>query len=57
MVTAPEQVLWEGPADRWRRYDLAPEQIAAKVEENDLPNGRLVVTQSAEPEFVIDFEF
>jgi pantothenate kinase len=55
MVTAPEKILRERLVERWRGYDLAAEQIAVKVEENDLPNGRLVVMQSVEPEFVIDF--
>ena len=55
MVTTPEKILRERLTERWRSYGLPPDQVAAKVEENDLPNGRLVVTQSIEPEFVIDF--
>jgi pantothenate kinase len=55
MVTTPEKILRERLTERWRSYGLSPDQVAAKVEENDLPNGRLVVTQSIEPEFIIDF--
>jgi pantothenate kinase len=55
MVEAPEKVLRERLQERWRSYDLRTEQVAAKVEENDLPNGRLVAAHSFESEFVVDF--
>jgi pantothenate kinase len=55
MVEAPERVLRERLQERWRSYDLRTEQVAAKVEENDLPNGRLVAADSFESEFVVDF--
>jgi pantothenate kinase len=55
MVTVPEEVLRERLAERWRSYELPAEQVTAKVEENDLPNGRLVVAHSIESEFVINF--
>ena len=34
-------------------YDLGAAEIAAKVEANDLPNGRLVLAESAPPDFVL----
>jgi pantothenate kinase len=55
MVEAPEKILRERLQERWRGYDLRTEQVAAKVEENDLPNGRLVVAHSFESEFIVDF--
>ena len=53
MISVPEMVLRERLVERWRFYALPPEEIAAKVEANDLPNGRLVSTASAEAEFVL----
>lgn len=49
----PEEVLAERLADRWRGYGLTPAEIAAKVEENDLPNGRRVLRQSRRADLVI----
>jgi pantothenate kinase len=54
-------VLFESPADvlrerltaRWRHYNLTPDQIAEKLDGNDLPNGRLVMSESADPDFRI----
>jgi pantothenate kinase len=54
MVTAPEKVLRERLVERWRGYGLSAAQIIAKVEGNDLPNGRLVVGHSVQSEFVMD---
>jgi pantothenate kinase len=42
MVTVAEHVLRARLRGRWERLGLDPAEIAAKVEENDLPNGRLV---------------
>jgi pantothenate kinase len=36
---------------RWADLGLAPEDIALKVEQNDLPNGSRVVAQSRKPDF------
>lgn len=52
MIAAPEAVLRERLVQRWQGYNLPPEEIAAKVEANDVPNGRLVVSASAQAEFV-----
>jgi pantothenate kinase len=53
LITVPEATLRQRLEDRWRGYQLAPEEIAAKVEANDLPNGRLVASASIAAEFVI----
>lgn len=39
---------------RWTHYGLTPAQIEAKVEGNDLPNGRLVIERSAAADFTFD---
>ncbi|MCO6176682.1 nucleoside triphosphate hydrolase [Ciceribacter sp. RN22] len=52
-LNVPEDVLAERLADRWRGYGLAPAEIAAKVGENDLPNGRRVLRQSRPADLVI----
>jgi pantothenate kinase len=53
MIAVPEAVLRQRLLERWQGYNLPPEDIAAKVEANDLPNGRLVVSASAQAEFVL----
>ena len=39
---------------RWVHYGLTPAQIEAKVESNDLPNGRLVLERSRTADFTFD---
>lgn len=51
MVTVSEAVLRQRLIERWQGYQLPPAEIAAKVEANDLPNGRLVVSASIPAEF------
>ncbi len=46
MIEVPETVLRERLAARWEGFGLSPEQIAFKLEQNDLPNGRLVSSTS-----------
>jgi len=53
MIAVPEAVLRHRLIERWQGYQLPPEEIAAKVEANDLPNGRLVVSASIPAEFVL----
>jgi pantothenate kinase len=50
LIHVPEAELRRRLEERWK--DLAPEAFALKLDVNDLPNGRLVMTESAEPEFV-----
>ncbi|MGL4237088.1 nucleoside/nucleotide kinase family protein [Tabrizicola sp.] len=42
MVDVPEYALRARLRGRWERYGLSEPEIVAKLEENDLPNGRLV---------------
>jgi pantothenate kinase len=53
MIAVPEAVLRQRLVERWQSYQLPPDEIAAKVESNDLPNGRLIVSASAPAEFVV----
>jgi pantothenate kinase len=53
LIETPEDVLRERLTARWRQYNLTPSQIAEKLNGNDLPNGRSVRSESAEPDFLI----
>jgi pantothenate kinase len=53
MMQVPEEILRQRLRERWRRYGLPPDQVEAKVEANDIPNGRLVLVESIDPEFII----
>ncbi|HTW28256.1 MAG TPA: nucleoside/nucleotide kinase family protein [Acetobacteraceae bacterium] len=53
MVVVPEDVRRERLIERWRGYDLPPDEIVAKVEGNDMPNGRVVVGESRQAEFQV----
>jgi len=53
MIAVPEPILRQRLVARWQSYRLSPDEIVAKVEANDLPNGRLVASASVEPEFVL----
>lgn len=51
MVDVPEAVLRQRLTARWQHYALSPEQITEKLEENDLPNGRLIRAESAAADY------
>lgn len=51
MLEVPEDELRRRLTDRWGR--LAPEEIAAKVDGNDLPNARVVRTESRPADLVL----
>ena len=51
MVEVPEHVLRSRLRGRWERLGLSEAEIAAKLEENDLPNGRLVRDGSVAADF------
>ncbi|MBX9455165.1 MAG: AAA family ATPase [Rhizobium sp.] len=51
LIEVPEAELRRRLAERWK--DLAPEAFAFKMDENDMPNGRLVKTGSITPEFIV----
>ena len=53
MIAVPEAVLRRRLIERWQGYQLPPDEITAKVETNDLPNGRLIVSASAPAEFTV----
>jgi pantothenate kinase len=52
MIAVPEAVLRQRLVARWQGYKLPPDEVTAKVETNDLPNGRLILSASAPAEFV-----
>lgn len=56
LVDVSEPVLRERLMARWSHYRLTPEEIALKLEKNDLPNGRLVVAQSCGEDFRLQNE-
>lgn len=54
LLAVPEPVLRERLTARWTGYALGPDAIAAKLDGNDLPNGRAVLTGSRPPDVVMD---
>ena len=53
MVDVPEPVLRERLTARWQHYKLTPEEIAWKLDGNDLPNGRRIIAESRSPDLRI----
>ena len=53
MLDVPEDELRARLTARWTHHDLSEHQIAWKLDGNDLPNGRVVRTESAEADFRI----
>jgi pantothenate kinase len=53
LIETPDDVLRERLSARWRQYKLTPDQIAEKLDGNDLQNARLVISESADPDFRI----
>ena len=51
LVDVPEAVLRARLEARWRHYSLTPEEIAWKLDGNDLPNGRVVMAESRGEDF------
>ena len=52
-ITVPGDVLRRRLVERWQGYGLPPEEVEAKVELNDLPNGRFVASNSVPADFVL----
>jgi pantothenate kinase len=50
LIDVPDQELRRRLTERWK--DLTGEDLAFKLDGNDMPNGRLVMARSVEPEFV-----
>lgn len=53
MAAVPEAVLRDRLTTRWRGYGLPPDEVSAKVDGNDLPNGRYVVANSVPAAFTV----
>jgi pantothenate kinase len=51
LLEVPEAVLRERLTARWRHYGLTADEIAWKLDGNDLPNGRLVMAESRGEDF------
>ena len=54
MIAVPEDRLRYRLAQRWQGFGLSPEAITAKLEANDLPNGRLVTACSRQADYVVE---
>lgn len=52
-IDVPEATLRQRLVERWRGYRLAPAEIEAKVEGNDLPNARRVISRSRSADFMV----
>lgn len=52
-VDVSEETLRQRLVDRWRGYNLTLAEIEAKVEGNDLPNARYVISKSGPANFVL----
>lgn len=55
MMAPPVEVLEERLWARWRGYKLSEEEAHAKVYENDLPNGRLILDNRRPADVTVDF--
>lgn len=55
LLDVPEPVLRARLTQRWAGFGLDAAEIAAKLEENDLPNGRLIRTESVAPDLRVAF--
>jgi pantothenate kinase len=53
LVKVPESVLLSRLRRRWEGFGLSEAEIVAKLEENDLPNGRLVYEGSVQPDRIL----
>ena len=53
LIDVPEDVLRDRLGARWVHYGLTPEGIRAKLEENDLPNGRAVAAESTGADVIL----
>lgn len=53
LVDVPEPVLRARLTARWQHYGLSPEDIAWKLDGNDLPNGRVVMAESGGADYIL----
>ena len=52
-IEVPEEELRRRLTRRWLGYGLTEAEIAFKLDENDLPNGRMAVQHSAAPDYLL----
>ncbi|GLS22379.1 nucleoside triphosphate hydrolase [Labrys miyagiensis] len=52
-IRVPEEVLRQRLYARWEGFGIPADEIPAKVEANDLPNGVLVLAESFKSDFVL----
>ncbi|EAQ03192.1 hypothetical protein OB2597_13648 [Pseudooceanicola batsensis HTCC2597] len=53
MIEVPEDERRRRLTERWRHHALSPAQIAHKLDAVDLPNGRMVYSESSTPDLVL----
>lgn len=53
-VDVPVEELRRRLQERWRGFGLSSDEINKKVEENDLPNGIFITSNSAEPDLRVN---
>lgn len=53
LVSVPEAVLRDRLRARWVGYGLTEDEIAWKLDGNDLPNGRIVMAESGGADFIL----
>ncbi len=53
LIEVPEETLQQRLRKRWIDHGLDEEGIRRKLEENDLPNGRLIYRNSRVPDFIL----
>jgi pantothenate kinase len=53
LIDVPEPVLRARLTARWQHYRLTPDEIAWKLDGNDLPNGRFVTDRSPAPDLIL----
>ncbi|NBE06418.1 nucleoside/nucleotide kinase family protein [Paragemmobacter ruber] len=53
LVDVPEAVLRARLAARWMHYNLTADEIAWKLDGNDLPNGRTVMAESRDADYLL----
>ena len=56
-IAVPEAELKRRLVERWAGYGLSAADIERKVEGNDLPNGRFVMTESAPSDYLLTVEW
>lgn len=53
LVDVPEPVLRARLTARWQHYNLTEDEIAWKLDGNDLPNGRLIMNESRGADYLL----